>query len=299
MEDALVSDTGRKRFDEFPDRRSMRSSPLRRHLGAVAGGVFLLTIVAFSWLGPLLYSVNPNAVDPAGALQHPHGGHILGTDQLGRDVLARLMHGGQTSLTVGLAAAAVATFLGVSYGVLAGFYGRWIDALLMRFVDVMMAIPVLFFVLLLAAIFRPTLVLLVLVVAIGAWLIPARLIRAETVSIMARQYIEAGRGLGASKFRLITKHVLPNAIGTIAVNLTFQVADAILLVAALSFLGFGIQPPTASWGGMLTDAQSYLFQNAWWLIYPPGGAILLTVVAVNLIGDGLRDALEVRRYYTR
>ena len=260
----------------------------------VGGAVLLLLIAAACWIGPLFYHVQPNAVDPTAFLAPPSAQHLLGTDQLGRDVLARLLYGGQVSLLIGLAAAVTATTLGVTWGVISGLYGGWVDSLMMRTVDVVMSIPPLFFVLLLAVIFRPTTALLIIVVAIGAWLLPARLMRAEAQSIMARPFVEAARGMSAGNRRLIFRYLLPNSIGTIVVNLTFQVADAMLLIAALSFLGFGVPAPTASWGSMLSDAQDYIFQNAWWLVYPAGASILLTVIAVNLVGDGLRDAFEVR-----
>ncbi|WP_432970766.1 ABC transporter permease [Dactylosporangium sp. CA-233914] len=260
----------------------------------VAGVLLLLLIAAACWIGPLFYHAEPNAIDPTASLTAPSHDHPLGTDQLGRDVLARLLHGGQVSLLIGLAAAVTATVLGVACGVVAGLYGGWVDSMLMRFVDVMIAIPTMFFVLLLATIFRPSAPLLIIVGAIGAWLVPARLMRAEAQSIMARPYVEAARGMSARNGRLVRRYLVPNSIGTIVVNLTFQVADAMLLIAGLSFLGFGIPAPTASWGSMLSNAQDFIFQGAWWLVYPVGGAILLTVVAVNLVGDALRDAFDVR-----
>jgi peptide/nickel transport system permease protein len=260
----------------------------------VIGAGLLVAIVVFCVLGPIVYTADPDAVDPALALSPPDGGHPLGTDQLGRDVLARLMKGGQVSLLIGLAAGMTATFLGVTWGVIASMSPRFVDAALMRFVDVLMSIPVLFFVLLLAASFRPTAFLLILVAALGSWLIPARLMRAESLSLLSRPYVEAAQGMAATRRRIFGLYLMPNSIGTIVVVLTFQIADAILLIAGLSFLGFGVPPPTASWGSMLSDSQDFIFQNAWWLIYPVGGMIFITVIAVNLIGDALRDSFEIR-----
>jgi peptide/nickel transport system permease protein len=279
---------------DMPRRRHVALRIFIQNRASLVGAALLLLIIVACWMGPLFYRTGPNAIDTAAFFAPPSARHILGTDELGRDELARLLYGGQISLLIGLAAALAATLLGVSCGVLAGLFGGWVDVVLMRFVDVVFSIPVLFFVLFLATIYQPSAPLLIFVAAIGAWLVPARLMRSETKSIMARPFVEAARGMGARNSRLVRRYLVPNSVGTIVVNLTFQVADAMLLIAALSFLGFGIPAPTASWGSMLTGSQNYIFQNAWWLVLPPGVAILLTVIAVNLVGDGLRDAFEVR-----
>jgi peptide/nickel transport system permease protein len=258
------------------------------------GLVTLVVLVLGCWGLPLIYRANPNAIDVAHILSPPGNGHPLGTDDLGRDVLARFLVAGQVSVTVGFAAALTAMTLGVTCGVVAALRQGLVDSVLMRIVDVLMAIPGLLFVIFLAVVFRPTTLLLVLVVGFVSWQVPARLVRADALLILGQPYTEAARQMGASDFRLAMRYILPNAIGTIVVTLTFQIANAILIISGLSFLGFGVPPPTPSWGSMLTDAQTYVFQDAWWLIYPPGLAIILTVAAVNFVGDALHDSFEVR-----
>lgn len=260
----------------------------------MAGLVVLGAIIILCWVGPLVYRVDPLAIDMAAALEPPSADHLLGTDNLGRDVLARIMGGGQISISTGVLTAASALILGMICGLAAALYGGVADAILMRTVDVVLSIPTLFLTMLLSVIFKPGPWLLSLLVAIGVWSVPARLVRAEAMTILAQPFCEASLSVGSSKTRIGLRHVLPNSVGTLTVNFTFQIADAILLIAALSFLGFGIAPPTPSWGGMLTDAQTYVFVNAWWLIYPVGGMIIATIVAISLMGDGLRDALESR-----
>lgn len=260
-------------------------------LGVGVLGVIML----FCWLGPLVHPGDPLQVNAIDSLQPPSGSHPLGTDTLGRDVLARLMGGGQLSLATGVLTAVIGVVLGTVLGLTAATRGGVVDTVLMRVVDMAMALPAIFIIMLLSVMLRPGPWLLSVLVALGLWAIPARLVRAEALSILSRPYCEAALSLGSSRLRLSVKHILPNSFGTIAVAFTFLVADAILLIAALSFLGFGIAPPAPSWGGMLTDAQTYIFVNAWWLIYPPGLLIILTIVAVNLVGDGLRDSIETRQ----
>ena len=218
----------------------------------------------------------------------------MGTDEVGYDVLGRLMLGGQTSLEVGVAAALIATIFGVLWGAFAGFFGGIVDALMMRVVDALVAIPALFLLIVLGTIVTPSVPVLVLVVGGIAWLVPARLIRAETLSLRTREFVDAVRVMGGSEARIVVRHILPNAVGTVVVNSTFQVADAILTVAALSFLGLGVPPPAANWGSMLSSGVNYTFAGYWWLIYPAGIAIVLAVVAFNVIGDALRESLDVR-----
>jgi len=183
---------------------------------------------------------------------------------------------------------------GVLWGAISGYLGGLFDGIMMRIVDAILAIPALFLLLFLAAVNVPSVGTLILVVGLIAWLIPARLVRAETLSLRTREYVEAVKVMGGGPTRIVVRHIVPNTIGTVAVNATFQVADAILLVAALSFLGLGIPPPSANWGGMLSNGLNYSYSGYWWLIYPPGVAIVLTVVCFNFIGDALRDAFEVR-----
>lgn len=261
---------------------------------AVAGLGVVVFIFLFCFVGPLIYHTDQINTDITQFTLAPSAAHPLGTDNVGYDVLGRLMVGGQTSLEIGIIAALLATTFGVLWGAIAGFVGGWLDQLMMRIVDSMLAIPTLFLLLVLAAMFVPSLPMLIFIVAIVAWLVPARLIRGETLSLRTREYVDAVRVMGGSNSRIVLRHIIPNTIGTIMVNATFQVADAILSIAALSFLGLGVPPPATNWGNMLSNGVSYTFAGYWWLIYPAGLAIVVTVVAFNLIGDAMRDAFEVR-----
>lgn len=286
--------------DELEERREPESSfrlavavfvQNRLALGAFA--VFIL-IVLFCYVGPLVYRTDQIHTHINDITQPPGSGHPLGTDQVGYDVLGRLMVAGQTSLEVALGAAAVAVVVGVLWGAVAGFLGGVVDAVMMRIVDAILAIPALFLLLFLAAVATPSVGTLIAVVGLIAWLVPARLVRGETLSLRTRDYVQAVRMMGGGSLRIVLRHIVPNTIGTVVVNATFQIADAILAVAALSFLGLGIPPPAANWGGMLSDGLDYTYSGYWWLIYPPGIMIVITVISFNLIGDGLRDAFEVR-----
>ncbi|HEY1703091.1 MAG TPA: ABC transporter permease [Trebonia sp.] len=209
-------------------------------------------------------------------------------------MLGRLMPGGQSSLEVGLAAAVVATLIGVCYGAVSGFAGGLADGVMMRLVDGPLAIPTIFLLVFLFTVYQASTLLLVLVIGLVAWLVPARLVRAETLSLRTREYVQAVRVAGGTGRRMIIAHIIPNTVGTIMVNATFQVADAILALASLGFLGLGVQPPATNWGAMLSTGVNYVYAGDWWLIYPPGIAILLTVMAFDAIGDGLRDVFEAR-----
>jgi peptide/nickel transport system permease protein len=269
-------------------------SLFRNQLGGRVGLGIVAFMILFSFIGPLIYHTDQVHTSIEQATLAPSSAHPLGTDEVGYDVLGRLMLGGQTSLEVGIAAALIATSFGVLWGAIAGFFGGLLDALMMRVVDSLIAIPALFLLIVLGTIITPSVPVLVLVVGGIAWLIPARLIRAETLSLRTREFVDAVRVMGGSGARIVLRHILPNAIGTVVVNATFQVADAILTVAALSFLGLGIPPPAANWGSMLSSGVNYTFAGYWWLIYPAGVAIVITVVAFNVIGDALRESLDVR-----
>lgn len=264
---------------------------------AMAGLVVVVLLTLFCFAGPLLYHTNQIQTRLAVENLPPGPGRPLGTDDVGYDQLGRLMVGGQTSLEVAFGAAAVAVILGAAWGATAGYFGGIIDGAMMRIVDALLAIPALFLLLFLATVFRPSVLMLILVVGLTAWLVPARLVRGEALSIRTREYVQAARTMGVRSPVLIVRHIVTNCIGTILVNATFQVADAILVVAALSFLGLGIPPPATNWGSMLSDGLNFTYSGYWWLTYPPGIAIVLTVVAFNLVGDGMRDAfgLDTRR----
>jgi peptide/nickel transport system permease protein len=261
---------------------------------AVLGLVIVVFMLLFCFVGPLIYRTDQTHVFLARALQPPSAAHPLGTDETGRDELGRLMLGGQTSLEVAFAAALIATGLGVVWGAAAGFLGGVFDSVMMRIVDGLIAIPSLFLLLFLASIITTSVPMLIFVVGLTSWLVPARLVRGETLSLRNLDYVKAVRTMGGGPWRSILRHIIPNAVGTIVVNVTFQIADAILIVATLSFLGLGVRPPAANWGAMLSDGATYTANGNWWLIYPPGVAIVLTVVAFNFIGDALRDGFSAR-----
>jgi peptide/nickel transport system permease protein len=262
-------------------------------LATVGLGVIVF-MVLFCFVGPLLYHTsqvfnNPNIANKSPGLAHP-----LGTDQVGYDVLGRLMLGGQTSLEIGFAAALIAVGIGAIWGAVSGLAGGVVDAVMMRVVDTLLAFPFLFALILLGAIFGTSIPELIIVIGLVAWLVPARLVRGETLTLRMRDYVQAVVTMGGTTRRVLFRHIIPNTVGTIVVNATFQVADAIIFVATLSYLGVGVSPPATNWGGELASGLNYLFDGYWWLIYPPGLAIVLTVVAFNFVGDAIRDALEVR-----
>lgn len=260
---------------------------------ALVGLGLVVLITLFCFVGPLIWKTNQT--HPTLYANLPPGGkHPLGTDYLGFDILGRLMQGGQSSIEIGLAVAFVATTFGVLWGAISGYFGGILDAIMMRIVDVVLAIPAIFLFIFLASVFTPNLVMLIIVISALSWLGPARLVRGEALSLRTREYVEAVRVMGGRSRRIVLRHIVPNAIGTIVVNATFQIADAILLLATLSFLGFGLPPPAPTWGGMLSNGVNFLFDGYWWEVYPAGIIIVLTVVAFNFIGDSLRDSLEVR-----
>jgi peptide/nickel transport system permease protein len=261
---------------------------------AVVGLGIVALFILFCYLGPLVYHTDQVHIDLSQATLPPTGAHPLGTNEVGYDQLGRLMAGGQSSLEVGIAVALLATSFGTLWGAISGYAGGFIDSVMMRIVDALLAMPALFLLLFLASIVRPTIGLLILVIALISWLGPARLVRGQALTLRTRDYVTSVRLMGGGPLRAVLRHIAPNAIGTVVVNATFQVADAILMVAALSFLGLGVPPPAANWGDMLANGINYTYDGYWWLIYPPGLAIVVVVVAFNLIGDALRDSFEVR-----
>ncbi len=260
-----------------------RDARCRPQLGWIA-----LAAVACA-AGPSLLHVGAFSTDVTHAYDAPGGVHWLGTDALGRDELARLLAGGRITLGVGIVAAIVAMGIGTIYGAVSGYYGSWIDTLLMRVVDVLLSIPTLFLLLFLAAMFHGNLLALMLVIGATSWLGPARLVRGDVLSLKERLFVEAARSIGATDRRIIFGHVVPNAVGTIITTTTFMIASAMLAETALSYLGIGVRLPIPSWGNLLSGAQSDIFAGAWWLILPPGLAILFSVCAFNFVGDWLRE----------
>ncbi|WP_261165529.1 ABC transporter permease [Microbacterium sp. Marseille-Q6965] len=262
---------------------------------ALVGLVVLLLAVLFVVVGPIVHPTEQirTALDQAN-LRPGEGGHPLGTDALGYDVLGRLMLAGRTSLLVGILAGVLATVIGTLWGAIAGYVGGIVDSIMMRIVDAGIAIPAIFLLLVLSTIVRPSEWMMIVVIGLVSWLVPARLVRAESLSVKTRDYVVAARAMGATHPRVVLRHIVPNTVGTVVVNATFQVADAILLVAYVSFLGMGLQPPATDWGAMLNAGLSLIYQNAWWLILPPGIAIVVVVCALNFVGDGLRDVFDVK-----
>jgi peptide/nickel transport system permease protein len=262
---------------------------------ALAGLGFTVFILLFCFVGPLFYHTNQVSTDLSNYLCQPSGGHLLGCNELGYDQLGRLMIGGQTSLEVGIAAASVAVLFGALYGAISGFAGGVVDSVMMRIVDAGLSLPYLMVVIILSVIFHPNPAVMIFIIAVFYWFGVARLVRGETLSLRTREYVQAVRVIGGGQLRSVTRHVLPNAIGVVIVQATFAVADSILTLSGLGFLGLGVTPPATDWGSMLSGGLNYIQGgNYWWLIYPPGVAIILTCISFNFIGDALRDAFETR-----
>ncbi len=262
-------------------------------LGMVGLGI-LVAIVLFSFVGPLLYHSDQLHANISLTNLGPGKGRPLGTDANGFDILGRLMVGGQVSVEVGLAVAVMATTFGALWGGLSGFTGGVLDAVLMRIVDVFISVPAIFVLIFLATAFRPSLVVIMLALAFLAWLTPARLVRGETLSLRTREFVDAARIVGRPRRGIVVRHILPNTFGTIAVNATFQMADAIINLAALSFLGFGPPPPVVTWGGMLSQGTTYLLDGYWWEVYPVLLLLTITVLSINFLGDALAETLDAR-----
>jgi peptide/nickel transport system permease protein len=258
------------------------------------GTLLIVFIVLFCFVGPLIYRTNQVQADMTIIVKPPSSQHLLGTDANGFDELGQLMLGGQSALEIGLASAFLASIFGALYGAVAGYLGGFWDALMMRIVDTMLAIPYLLLLMLLAVIWSTSTPALIFILGWFAWLGPARLVRGESLTLRTREYVQAAKLVGAGNMRIVVRHIVPNAIGTIVVNTTFQIADAILALASLSFLGLGPPPPAVNWGGILSDGSDYLVDGAWWLVYPAGVAIVLTVIAFNFLGEGIEEALGVR-----
>lgn len=265
---------------------------MRYNRMALAGGLIVLSMFAMAALASLI-SGDPAAIDVSQSLQPPSLAHPLGTDDLGRGVLLRLLYGARISLLVGFVAVGISCLIGIVLGALAGYYGGWTDTLIMRFVDIMLCFPTFFLILAVIAFLNPSIWNIMIVIGMTSWMGVARLIRAEFLSLRERDFVQAARALGASDLRLIFRHILPNALSPVLVSATLGVAGAILTESALSFLGIGVQPPTPSWGNMLITGKQTL-GSAWWLSVFPGLAILITVLGYNLLGEGIRDALDPR-----
>jgi len=274
-----------------PGRQALRRL-LRNHI-AMVGLAIVLVVTAMALFAPWLTPHDPTDINLRNRLQAPNTTHWLGTDENGRDILARLMYGARISLLVGLGTVALRALIGITVGLAAGYYGGRVDALLMRITDVFIAFPSLLLALAIIAIWGTGLEKVVLALSIAGWPQFARLVRGEVLSLKERAFVEAGRALGMRSLRLVVRHVLPNALPIIIVYASLNISAPIIAEAALSFLGLGIQSPDISWGTMLSSAQRFM-RTAWWLATMPGLAITLTVIGFNLFGDGLRDALDPR-----
>jgi peptide/nickel transport system permease protein len=261
---------------------------------AIIGLAIVVFFLLFCFVGPLLYHTNQVSTNLALANDPPSKSHPLGTDPTGYDQLGRLMYGGQASLEVGIAAAVLATVIGTLYGAVSGYIGGAVDSVMMRLVDGLLAVPALFLLLVLSTIYTPNTAIMIILIALLSWLGAARLIRGEALSLRIREYVQAVKVMGGSHSRAIVRHIAPNAIGTVVVFASFTVADSILTLSFLGYLGLGIQPPQTDWGGMLSTATVYINDGYWWLLYPPGICIVLVAIAFNFMGDALRDAFEVR-----
>jgi peptide/nickel transport system permease protein len=265
----------------------------RRNRLAIWGGVVVVLLGLIAVLAPVLAPYDPAAYDVKQILLPPSGAHWFGTDQLGRDVLSRMLFGARISMAVGFISVGIAVVVGTLIGTLAAYYGRRVDEILMRFVDLMLNFPRFFLLLTLIALLRPSIWVIMAVIGLTGWMGLARLVRGEILSLREREFVQGARALGAPDARIMFRHILPNALVPVLVSATLGVAGAILAESGLSFLGLGVQPPTPSWGNILIDGKANI-EIAWWLSVFPGLAILVTVLAYNLLGEGLRDALDPR-----
>lgn len=265
----------------------------KRNKLAVLGGIVVICLVTFAIFAPLITPYSPNSINVQHILEPPTISHPFGTDDLGRDILSRIIWGSRISLSVGFVAVGISTFIGVILGAITGYYGGWIDRIIMRFVDIMLSIPTFFLLLAVIAFLEPGISNIMIVIGLTSWMGVTRLVRAEFLSVKEREFTQSARAIGAGDMRIIFRHILPNSIAPVLVSAVLGVAGAILVESALSFLGIGVQPPTASWGNILTIGKDNI-EIAWWLSVFPGLAILITVLAYNLLGEGIRDAIDPR-----
>jgi peptide/nickel transport system permease protein len=282
-----VGDTPRQSFRSLAWRRFLK------HRLALIGVVVVLSIVLMALFAPWLAPHDPNHVDLMLAREGPSSGHLLGADLVGRDVLSRLVYGARVSLSVGLGAVTIYVMIGMILGCVAGYFGGWVDMLVSRLIDAVLSFPVLMLILVVVGVLGPSLFNLMLVLGLLGWPEVARIVRGQTLAVREELYVLSSEAAGANSSRIILKDVLPNIMSPLIVNATFGVARAILIEAGLSFLGMGVQPPTASWGNMLNDAQSLsILESMPWMWVPPGLMIFIATISINFVGDGLRDALD-------
>lgn len=268
-------------------------SKLTEHKMAMAGLVVILLEILLVMILPVVLNLNPYDSDYTAFFAAPNAAHILGTDAIGRDVFARLIYGGRTSLLVGFFSTIISCATGVPLGLIAGYFRGKAEIAIMRVADVFMSFPSIVLILVLVAVIGPSIWSVTLVIGVLGWTQFARLIYANVLSVSEKEYVESARAIGTSNFKIITQYILPNSFAPILIAITFQMASAILMESSLSFLGMGVQPPGASWGNMLYDAQSItVLSKRLWIWMPPGIALLITVLSINFLGDGIRDALD-------
>jgi peptide/nickel transport system permease protein len=267
----------------------------RKNKLAIAGLLVMLVLYLVAILAPIIAPYDPAAQGNIVLTRYrpPSAENLLGTDKFGRDIFSRVIYGARISLSIGFIAVGIGLVLGTAVGALAGYFGRWVDTVLMRFTDMMLSIPRLILLIVTIALFTPSIWLVVIVLGLTGWMSVARIVRGEVLSLREREFVQAAKALGMNDGRIILRHIIPNTLAPVIVYATLGIGNTILVEAALSFLGLGVQPPTPSWGNMVSDGRDALI-TAWWIATFPGLAIVLTVTAFNLLGDGLRDALDPR-----
>jgi len=280
--------------DDQPQRRYQVLRRFYRNKLAVAGLVVIILLYILAAAAPLISTHAYDELTFGARNLPPSSEHWMGTDRNGRDVYSRLVKGGQVSLAAGFAAVAIVMTIGIILGAAAGFFGGFVDAVIMRTTDILLAIPLILLLITAASLFRPSLSTTIIVIGVASWPGAARLVRGQFLALKGQEFVTAARAIGASPWRIMLRHLFPNSLAIIIVETTLWLSYAILLEASLSYLGLGVQIPTPSWGNMLRDGQSELLFGAWWLTVFPGFAIFITVLAFNLMGDGLRDAFDPR-----
>ncbi|MDR0786697.1 MAG: ABC transporter permease [Gemmatimonadota bacterium] len=283
----------RRRFGD--SQWTIAARQFRRNKLAIAGLVVMIVLYLMTLLTPLLAPYDPTAQGDIVLTRYlsPSFQHLMGTDKFGRDIFSRVLYGARISLSIGFIAVGLGVVLGALIGSVAGYFGKWTDTVLMRFTDMMLSFPRVILLIVIIALFEPTIWLVVTVLGLTGWMSVARIVRGEVLTLREREFVQAAKVLGMSDARIIWRHIIPNTLAPVIVYATLGIGNTILVEASLSFLGLGVQPPTPSWGNMINDGRDSLI-TAWWISTFPGLAIVLTVVAFNLLGDGLRDALDPR-----
>lgn len=294
MENKVVVADNQKVHDGLGKQKTLwylfRRKFMRNRL-AVVGAVVLVVLILIAIIAPIIAPYNPEDIDLFRVQEGPSKEHVLGTDELGRDVLTRVLYGSRVTLLVGFSSMLISVVIGIFLGSIAGYYGKWIDNVIMRVTDVFLSFPSLILLIIVAAYFETTVVGMILIIGLTSWMSVARLVRGEFLSLKEKEFVESSVAIGSRDRRVIFKHILPNAMAPLIVSATLMVGYAIIFESALSFLGVGIKPPAATWGNMLSNAQQDIYIAPWLAIWP-GALIFITILAINFVGDGLRDALD-------